>query len=172
MPSQQVRSFIRVDKTMSAGTERRYVGYSEALAYGFAAGGKSFVTTLTQSGYLSLFYMELETGERNEGVSFAVSSFFGKLTSSVSTAIATAVLPIIGLTYQTVNGRQVAVKGEKTDFYIWMFYVLVPQLLNTLGMIPFFWYDLTGKRLADIREQLKEYGEMMLAELSETEDKK
>ena len=53
-----------------------------------------------------------------------------------------------------------------------MFYVLVPQLLNTLGMIPFFWYDLTGKRLADIREQLKEHREMMLAELSETEDKK
>ena len=42
-------------------------------------------------------YMELETGERNEGISFAVSSFFSKITSSVSTAIATAVLPIIGL---------------------------------------------------------------------------
>ena len=109
-------------------------------------------------------YMELETGERNEGVSFAVSSFFGKLTSSVSTSIATAVLPKIGLTYKTVNGNQVSVKGEKTDFYIWMFYVLVPQLLNALGVIPFFWYNLTGKRLADIRTQLAARREQLLAE--------
>ena len=116
-------------------------------------------------------YMELETGERNEGVSFAVSSFFGKLTSSVSTSIATAVLPRIGLTYQTVNGEQVSVKGEKTDFYIWMFYVLVPQLLNALGVIPFFWYNLTGKRLADIRAQLAGRREEMLAERETAEEK-
>lgn len=115
-------------------------------------------------------YMELETGERNEGVSFAVSSFFGKLTSSVSTSIATAVLPKIGLTYKTVNGNQVSVKGEKTDFYIWMFYVLVPQLLNALGVIPFFWYNLTGKRLADIRAQLAARREQLLAERESGED--
>ena len=117
-------------------------------------------------------YMELKTGERNEGVSFAVSSFFGKLTSSVSTSIATAVLPRIGLTYRTVNGEQVAVKGEKTDFYIWMFYVLVPQLLNALGVIPFFWYNLTGKRLADIRAQLAERREQMIAQMAGTEEMK
>ena len=111
-------------------------------------------------------YMELKTGERNEGISFAVSSFFGKLTSSVSTSIATAVLPMIGLTYRTEGGKQVAVKGEKTDFYIWMFYVLVPQLVNTLGVIPLFWYDLTGKRLADIREQLAVRRERMVAQIS------
>ena len=68
-----------------------------------------------------------------------------------------------------MNGEQVAVKGEKTDFYIWMFYVLVPQLLNFLGIIPFFWYNLTGKRLADIREQRAERRERMLAEKQETE---
>lgn len=115
-------------------------------------------------------YMELKTGERNEGVSFAVSSFFGKLTSSVSTSIATAVLPKIGLTYKTVNGEQVSVKGEKTDFYIWTFYVLVPQLLNALGVIPFFWYNLTGKRLADIRAQLALRREKMLAEIEAAEE--
>ena len=115
-------------------------------------------------------YMELETGERNEGVSFAVSSFFSKITGSVSTAIATAVLPIIGLSYKPVNGRQVAVKGSKTDFYIWMFYVLVPQIVNALGVIPFFWYNLTGKKLADIRSQLAQRREQLVAEISEAEE--
>ena len=115
-------------------------------------------------------YMELETGERSEGVSFAVSSFFAKLTGSVSTSIATAVLPRIGLTYKTVRGEQVSVKGPKTDFYIWMFYVLVPQLLNVLGVIPFFWYKLTGKRLSDIRARLAERREEMLAERDNAEE--
>ena len=115
--------------------------------------------------------MELKTGKRNEGVSFAVLSFFGKLTSSFSTSIATAVLPKIGLIYRTVGGEQVAEKGEKTDFYIWTFYVLVPQLVNALGVIPYFWYDLTGKRLADIREQLAERRERMIAERDDAEEK-
>ncbi len=115
-------------------------------------------------------YMELETGERNEGVSFAVSSFFGKLTSSVSTSIATAVLPRIGLSYKTVGGQQVSVKGEKTDFYIWMFYVLIPQLVNALGVIPYFWYNLTGKRLESIRAQLALRREELLAELESAEE--
>ena len=44
---------------MSAVREKRYVGYGEALAYGLAAGGKSFVTTPTQSGYLSLFFTKV-----------------------------------------------------------------------------------------------------------------
>ncbi|MCR5041696.1 MAG: glycoside-pentoside-hexuronide (GPH):cation symporter [Clostridia bacterium] len=113
-------------------------------------------------------HMELITGERNEGVSFAVSSFFGKLTGSVSTSIATAVLPVIGLNYKTVNGEQVAVKGAKTDFYIWMFYVLIPQLVNALGVIPFFWYDLTGKRLESIRSELAVRREKMIAERADT----
>ena len=51
-----------------------------------------------------------------------------------------------------------------------MFYVLVPQLVNTLGAIPYFWYNLTGKRLADIREQLAKRRETMVAEISETEE--
>ena len=44
---------------MNADTVKHYVGYSEALAYGLAAGGKSFVTTPTQSGYLSLFFTKV-----------------------------------------------------------------------------------------------------------------
>jgi Na+/melibiose symporter-like transporter len=96
-------------------------------------------------------------------------SFFGKLTNSVSSAVATALLPKIGLVYQTENGEQVAMKGEKTDFYIWMLYVLVPQLMNALGVIPFFWYNLTGKRLASIREELAERRKQMIADREDTE---
>ena len=43
-------------------------------------------------------YMEWKTGKRNEGVSFSVLTFVGKLTGSLSTSVGTALLPLIGLT--------------------------------------------------------------------------
>ena len=101
-------------------------------------------------------YMEWKTGERNEGVSFSVLTFVSKLTGSVSTSVATAVLPIIGLAYTTTNGVQTTVKGEHTDFWIWAFFSFIPYLLGLLALIPYFWYDLTGEKLSTIRADLKE----------------
>ncbi|MGN0532191.1 MAG: MFS transporter [Eubacterium sp.] len=99
-------------------------------------------------------YMEWKTGERNEGVSFSVLTFTGKLTGSMCTALATALLPIIGLSYQNINGVQTAVKGEHTDLLLWAFYILVPNVLGLLGLIPYIWYDLTGEKLNTIRVDL------------------
>lgn len=100
-------------------------------------------------------YMEWKTGERNEGVSFSVLTFVGKLTGSVSASIATAVLPYIGLVYKTVDGTQVAVKGEHTDLWIWAFFILIPQVLGLFSVLPYIWYDLTGSKLQKIRSDLK-----------------
>jgi GPH family glycoside/pentoside/hexuronide:cation symporter/probable glucitol transport protein GutA len=100
-------------------------------------------------------YMEWKTGERNEGVSFSVLTFIGKLTGSVSTSVATALLPVIGLTYVNVNGTQTTVMGEHTDAWIWAFYSFIPYLVGALGLIPYFWYDLTGDKLKRIRSELE-----------------
>lgn len=100
-------------------------------------------------------YMEWKTGERNEGVSFSVLTFVGKLTGSVSTSVATAILPLIGLTYKTVDGVQTAVKGENTDLWLWAMFIIVPHVLGLLGLVPYFWYDLTGEKLDKIRADLK-----------------
>jgi len=101
-------------------------------------------------------YMEWKTGERNEGVSFSVLTFIGKLTGSVSTSVATALLPVIGLAYVRVDGVQTTVKGEHTDLLIWTFFSFVPYVIGALGLIPYFWYDLTGDKLKQIRADLKE----------------
>jgi GPH family glycoside/pentoside/hexuronide:cation symporter/probable glucitol transport protein GutA len=101
-------------------------------------------------------YMEWKTGERNEGVSFSVLTFVGKLTGSVSTSVATAVLPVIGLAYTTVNGVQTTVKGTHTDLWIWAFFSFIPYALGIIGLIPYFWYDLTGDKLKTIRSDLEE----------------
>lgn len=99
-------------------------------------------------------YMEWKTGERNEGVSFSVLTFVGKLSGSLSTSIGTALLPVIGLIYKTVNGVETTVKGDNTDMLLWAMYVLVPWLLGLLQLIPYIWYDLTGDKLKTIREEI------------------
>lgn len=111
-------------------------------------------------------FMEWKTGERNEGVSFSVLTFVGKLTGSVSTSIATAVLPLIGLTYQEVNGAQTTIKGDHTDLWIWAFFILIPHILGLLSLIPYIWYDLTGEKLTKIRADLKERQEELSKKVS------
>ncbi len=101
-------------------------------------------------------YMEWKTGERNEGVSFSVLTFVGKLTGSVSTSLGTALLPIIGLSFQKNSaGETVTLKGDHTDFYIWALFTVVPYALGLLSLIPYAFYDLTGEKLEKIRAEMK-----------------
>lgn len=113
-------------------------------------------------------YMEWKTGERNEGVSFSVLTFVGKLTGSLSTSISAALLPVIGLAFKTVAGstETVTIKGEKTDLYIWALFTLVPYVLGLVTLIPYIWYDLTGDKLKTIREELKVRHDEMSKQLS------
>ncbi len=112
-------------------------------------------------------YMEWKTGERNEGVSFSVLTFIAKLTGSISTSLGTALLPIIGLSF-TYNsaGEAVAMKGDKTDLYIWALYTFVPYLLGLLSLIPYLFYNLTGKKLEEIRADMKVRREELSKEVS------
>lgn len=101
-------------------------------------------------------YMEWKTGKRNEGVSFSVLTFVGKLTGSLSTSIGTALLPLIGLTFtKDAVGNSVAVKGEHTDLWIWALFILIPKLLGLITLIPYAFYNLNGEKLKQIREDLK-----------------
>ena len=116
-------------------------------------------------------YMEWKTGERNEGVSFSVLTFVGKLSGSVSTSIGTALLPIIGLSFKTDDlGNRVAIKGDKTDLYIWALFTLVPWLLGLLSLIPYYFYSLTGERLAEIRADMKVRRRELSKEVSGNEE--
>ncbi len=112
-------------------------------------------------------YMEWKTGERNEGVSFSVLTFVGKLTGSLSTSLGTALLPLIGLSFvKNAAGEQVTIKGEHTDLYIWALFTIIPYLLGLLSIIPYLFYDLTGKKLEGIRADMKVRREQLSKEVS------
>ncbi len=100
-------------------------------------------------------YMEWKTGERNEGVSFSVLTFVGKLTGSVASSVCTAILPIIGLTYSSSGAERITMKGDNTDLWIWAFFTLIPYVIGLVALIPYFFYDLTGNKLKKIREDME-----------------
>ena len=100
-------------------------------------------------------YMEWKTGERNEGISFSVLTFVAKLTSSVASSICTFILPIIGLTYQKVGADTITVKGDHTDLWIWAFFTAIPYVVGLVALVPYFFYDLNGKKLKQIRADME-----------------
>ena len=110
-------------------------------------------------------YMEWKTGERNEGVSFSVLTFVGKLTGSLSSAIGAALMALIGLSFDETTG--VAIKAyEQTDFFIWGMFTLAPAILGLLPLIPYIWYDLTGDKLRQVREEMAERRAVLSAKVS------
>ncbi len=113
-------------------------------------------------------YMEWKTGERNEGVSFSVLTFVGKLTGSISGTIGNALLPVIGLSFVSISATEtMTVKAYTyTDTLIWAMFTLAPAILGLLPLIPYIWYDLTGEKLKMVREEMTERRAKLSAEVS------
>ena len=112
-------------------------------------------------------YMEWKTGKRNEGVSFSVLTFVGKLTGSISGTIGNALLPVIGLSFVAMGNETVTIKAyEYTDTLIWGMFTLAPAILGLLPLIPYIWYDLTGDKLKQVREEMAERRKVISAQVS------
>lgn len=110
-------------------------------------------------------YMEWKTGVRNEGMAFSTLTFLGKLSGRVSTAISTAILPVIGYIvteYTDADGMVQTTAicteafGKPTEFWLWAFSTIIPGVLGLTAIIPLFFYELHGKRLEIIRRELSE----------------
>lgn len=110
-------------------------------------------------------YMEWKTGERNEGMSFSLLTFISKLTGSLSTAIATAVIPLIGL--ESVNNEMVLMDtGVNTKLWLWGLVTMIPAVLNLVSLIPYYFYDLDNKKLEKIHAGIKLHREKLSKEMT------
>ncbi len=98
-------------------------------------------------------YMEWKTGKRNEGMSFSLLTFISKLTGSLSTAFATILMPIIGLSQ--VGSDMVLTTGTaNTKLWLWGLVTCIPAILNLVSLVPYIFYDLGGNKLTEIRTEL------------------
>ncbi|MFR5875218.1 MAG: MFS transporter [Eubacterium sp.] len=121
-------------------------------------------------------YMEWKTGVRNEGISFSVLTFVNKLTSSLSTSIATALLPVIGYivttntladgTTETI-AKCTSAAGQPTQFWLWTFFTIIPNVAGLISVIPYFFYDLRGEKLKNIRAEMKVRREQLSKDVSD-----
>ncbi len=114
-------------------------------------------------------YMEWKTGKRNEGMSFSILTFMGKLTASLSTAIATAIIPLIGL--HEVGEEMVLAEGGAVNTRLWMWALItcLPTLLGLFALIPYKFYDLEGEKLENIQREVKERREALSEKLTKEE---
>ena len=111
-------------------------------------------------------YMEWKTGERNEGTTFSLLTFISKLTGSLSTALGTAIIPLIGLE-QVGEEMILADTGTNTRLWMWGLITMIPAVLNLFSLIPYAFYDLEGEKLQMIHAEMREHREAVSKELSE-----
>ena len=45
--------------------------------------------------------------------------------------------------------------GKPTQFWLWAFFTIVPNVVGLLSVIPYFFYDLRGEKLEMIRAEMK-----------------
>ena len=117
-------------------------------------------------------YMEWKTGERNEGMAFSLLTFISKLTGSLCTAIATAIIPVIGLvTVQLADNSLQLVENPQihTRFWLWALVTILPPVTSLISLIPYRFYDLEGKKLKDIQEEMIARRELNSKTISKSE---
>lgn len=115
-------------------------------------------------------YMEWKTGKRNEGMAFSVLTFMGKLTGSLSTAISTAIIPLIGL--EQVGEDMVLAEGGNVNTRLWMWALItaLPTVLGLFSLIPYKFYDLEGEKLETIQNEIAQRRNTMVSENSGTQE--
>lgn len=99
-------------------------------------------------------YMEWKTNKRSEGMAFSVLTFMGKLSGSIQKAVGAALLGASFIGYVFSATDEHVPQSEPTKAWIWAMFTIIPGLLSILGVLPYFFYDLTGEKLKKIRGDL------------------
>ena len=106
----------------------------------------------------SVDYMEWKTGKRTEGVTFAMQTFFTKISSGITGGLATMSLGILG--YKAVEDVPGAVYlGTQTQAFedwIWPLTMLTPAIAALLYIIPLLFIKYTPEQKAQVEKDLAE----------------
>lgn len=106
----------------------------------------------------SVDYMEWKTGKRTEGVTFAMQTFFTKVSSGITGALAMLALSLLG--YKEVADVPGAVfLGTQTQAFenwIWPLVMLTPAIAAVLYIIPLLFIKYTPEQKAQVEADLAE----------------
>ena len=117
----------------------------------------------------SVDYMEWKTGKRTEGVTFAMQTFFTKVSSGITGGLATMSLSLIG--YQAVADVPGAVyygtQSATFESWIWPLVMLTPAIAALLYIIPLLFIKYSPEQKAQVEKELAQ--RRALKETAETE---
>ncbi len=106
----------------------------------------------------SIDLMEYKTGKRTEGVTFAMQTFFTKISSGITGGLATFALALLG--YKAVEDVEGAVYlGTQTqafESWIWPLVMLTPVIAAVLYIIPLLFIKYTPAQKAEVERELAE----------------
>jgi sugar (glycoside-pentoside-hexuronide) transporter len=103
----------------------------------------------------TLDYWENKTGSRNEGVTFAIISLRGKVSSAFKDFVFAGLLSFFFFStpLSSINNHAPA-QLDFTKSGIFMIFTIIPAVLNLVSIIPMLLYKLSGKRMAEINALL------------------
>ncbi|MDD6728047.1 MAG: MFS transporter [Eubacteriales bacterium] len=103
----------------------------------------------------SIDYMEWKTGKRTEGITFSMQTSFTKISSGITSGLATAALAALG--YKAIDNAAVYVGTQTAAFdkWIWPLVVLTPAIASVLYIIPLLFVKYTKEKRAIVESDLK-----------------
>ncbi len=106
----------------------------------------------------SIDLMEYKTGKRTEGVTFAMQTFFTKISSGITGGLATFALAL--LDYNAVEDVEGAVylgtQSQAFETWIWPLVMLTPVISAVLYIIPLLFIKYTPQQKAEVEKELAE----------------
>ncbi len=106
----------------------------------------------------SIDLMEYKTGKRTEGVTFAMQTFFTKISSGITGGLATFALAL--LDYKAVEDVEGAVylgtQSAAFEAWIWPLVMLTPAIAAVLYIIPLLFIKYTPEQKAEVEKELAE----------------
>lgn len=140
-----------------------FVGYGNiptillfVFLMGLAGGAIGVIPTILIADCVD--YMELQSGQRSEGVSFSVQTFMAKASAALQGWVCGLLLALFKYAAPVMtNGTAVEqIQSAATMKGLWSMYTIIPALGSILCVVPLFFYDLKGKKLEDVQKQLAE----------------
>ena len=97
-------------------------------------------------------YCEWKNGYRTEGMTISAKSFLVKLVRTMTNALQAALLKKIGYSLSAGFGNQ----SESTKYGLFAMSVLLPVATGVFGIVPKFFYDVTGEKRTQMYAELYE----------------
>ena len=103
----------------------------------------------------SIDYMEWKTGKRTEGITFSMQTSFTKISSGITSGLATLALHLLG--YKAIDNaaNYLGTQTAAFDSWIWPLVVLTPAVASVLFIIPLLFVNYTKEKRALVESDLK-----------------